>query len=79
MKNTGKSNHNSGNSHLSVSSSISSVHKTSFDRDFPPLGAEERQKDTEIGRVPSPKSGTSIQNMPICSSAGLLMEGGRQP
>lgn len=72
LKNIGKSNHNNGNSRLAVSSPISSVHKASFDRDFPSLGAEERQKDPEIGRVPSPGMGTAIQNLPTGSSAGIV-------
>lgn len=71
LKNGGKSNHNNGNSRLAVSSPISSVHKASFDRDFPSLGAEERQKDPEIGRVPSPGLGTAIQSLPTGSSAGI--------
>lgn len=71
LKNIDKGNHNNGNSRLAVSSPISSVHKASFDRDFPSLGAEERQKDPEIGRVPSPGLGTAIQNLPTGSSAGI--------
>ncbi|KAI7737727.1 hypothetical protein M8C21_029626 [Ambrosia artemisiifolia] len=52
---------------------ISSV-KTAFERDFPSLGAEEKQ-DSEIGRVPSPGLSSAIQSLPIGSSAVIGGDG----
>uniref|UniRef100_A0A5B7ABG0 Mediator of RNA polymerase II transcription subunit 1 n=1 Tax=Davidia involucrata TaxID=16924 RepID=A0A5B7ABG0_DAVIN len=57
-------NHN-GNGVLPGGSDISSGHKASFERDFPSLGAEERQATPEIGRVPSPGLSTAIQSLSI--------------
>ncbi|KAK3002129.1 hypothetical protein RJ639_022292 [Escallonia herrerae] len=64
-----KNNHNNGNAMLAVGSPLGGVHKTAFERDFPSLGAEERQSDPEIGRVPSPGLSTAIQSLPVGTSA----------
>ncbi|XP_071725626.1 uncharacterized protein [Rutidosis leptorrhynchoides] len=55
-----KSSHNNG--------PISSV-KTSFEKDFPSLGQDEKHADSDIGRVPSPGLSSAIQSLPIGSSA----------
>ncbi|KAK9071009.1 hypothetical protein SSX86_009577 [Deinandra increscens subsp. villosa] len=47
--------------------------KIAFERDFPSLGAEERQKDPEIGRVSSPGLSSAIQSLP--NSAGIGGDG----
>ncbi|KAJ4964400.1 hypothetical protein NE237_024339 [Protea cynaroides] len=48
---------------------VSSIHKAAFERDFPSLGAEERQAGADIGRVSSPGLSTAVQSLPIGSSA----------
>lgn len=60
-----KSSHNNG--------SISSV-KTSFERDFPSLGADEKP-DSDIGRVPSPGLSSAIQSLPIGNSSVIGGDG----
>lgn len=67
--NANNKSHNNGNS------VVRSVHKASFERDFPSLGAEERQVDPEIKRVPSPVLSSTIQNLPIGSSAVIGGDG----
>ncbi|XP_008801035.2 uncharacterized protein LOC103715244 isoform X1 [Phoenix dactylifera] len=49
---------------LSGASIISGISKTSFERDFPSLGAEEKPGPPEIGRVSSPGLSSAIQNLP---------------
>ncbi|XP_076887539.1 uncharacterized protein LOC143537717 isoform X1 [Bidens hawaiensis] len=48
--------------------------KTAFERDFPSLGAEEKQTDGEIGRVPSPGL-SAIQSLPIGNTAVIGGDG----
>lgn len=48
-----------------VGNIISNKHKSSFDRDFPTLGAEEKQGIPEIGRVSSPGLSTACQSLPM--------------
>ncbi|KAL1831808.1 hypothetical protein DCAR_0101820 [Daucus carota subsp. sativus] len=69
MNSFDKSNYNNGSSLLAGSSAISTVRKAAFDRDFPSLGADERQTDYELRRVPSPGLSTNMQNLPIGYSA----------
>ncbi|XP_023730584.2 uncharacterized protein LOC111878307 isoform X2 [Lactuca sativa] len=64
-----KNNHNNGRS-----VGIGNV-KISFERDFPSLGAEEKQIDGEIGRVPSPGLTTAIQSLPIGNTAVIGGDG----
>ncbi|KAI7745345.1 hypothetical protein M8C21_027957, partial [Ambrosia artemisiifolia] len=45
--------------------------KFPFEEDFPFLGSEEKQVDSEIGRVPSPGLSSAIQSLPVGSSAGI--------
>ncbi|KAI3788965.1 hypothetical protein L2E82_01748 [Cichorium intybus] len=49
--------------------------KIAFERDFPSLGAEEKQTDGEIGRVPSPGLTTAIQSLPIGNAAVIGGDG----
>lgn len=42
--------------------------KISFERDFPSLGSEEKQVDSDIGRLPSPGLSSVMQNLPVGSS-----------
>ncbi|KAJ9561426.1 hypothetical protein OSB04_006586, partial [Centaurea solstitialis] len=49
--------------------------KTSFERDFPSLGADEKQGDPDIGRVPSPGLSSAIQSLPIGNSAVIGGDG----
>ncbi|XP_057755093.1 uncharacterized protein LOC130974300 isoform X2 [Arachis stenosperma] len=74
-KSGGSSNQNNGNDILS-GGSISSVQKAFFDKDFPSLGAEEKQGIAEIGRVPSPGLGSAAsQSLPVGNSALIRGEG----
>ncbi|XP_026388262.1 uncharacterized protein LOC113283269 isoform X3 [Papaver somniferum] len=50
---------------------LNNIHKTTFDRDFPSLGAEERQGVPEIGRVSSPGLGSAAQSLAMGTSAVL--------
>lgn len=68
MNSSSKSHYNNGSSRLSGSSAINSVRKTSFDRDFPSLGADDRQTDFGARRVPSPGLSMNGQSLPIGSS-----------
>lgn len=76
-KSGGSSNHNNGNDVLSVGSVGSSIQKAVFDKDFPSLGAEEKQVIAELGRVSSPGLGAtaSQQSLPVGSSALIGGEG----
>ncbi|KAI5435931.1 uncharacterized protein LOC127118861 [Lathyrus oleraceus] len=76
-KSGGSSNHNNGNDVLSVGSVGSSIQKAVFDKDFPSLGAEEKQVIAEMGRVSSPGLGAtaSQQSLPVGSSALIGGEG----
>ncbi|KAL2339841.1 hypothetical protein Fmac_007781 [Flemingia macrophylla] len=75
-KSGGNSNQNSSNDLLSGNSIGSSIQKAVFNKDFPSLGAEERQGITEIGRVSSPGLGvTASQTLPVGSSALIGGEG----
>ncbi|XP_008782252.1 uncharacterized protein LOC103701832 [Phoenix dactylifera] len=49
---------------LSGVSISSGIGKTSFERDFPSLGAEEKLGQPEIGRISSPGLTSAIQNLP---------------
>lgn len=60
---TNKSSHSNGGS-------VSSV-KSSFERDFPSLGADEKHVDSDIGRIPSPGLSSAIQSLPMGNS-GLI-------
>ncbi|KAK1386108.1 mediator of RNA polymerase II transcription subunit 1-like [Heracleum sosnowskyi] len=69
INSSNKINFNNGSTHLGGSSAISSVRKATFDRDFPSLGADERQIDYDLRRVPSPGLSSNMQSLPIGYSA----------
>ncbi|KAA8545545.1 hypothetical protein F0562_020329 [Nyssa sinensis] len=75
FSNANKNNHNNGNGVLPGASAISNVQKAAFERDFPSLGAEERQATPEIGRVSSPGLSSAIQSLPIGTSAAIGGDG----
>ncbi|KAL0348273.1 UNVERIFIED_CONTAM: hypothetical protein Sangu_1055100 [Sesamum angustifolium] len=56
---------NNTNGLPSKGSPIGGVNKTTFERDFPSLGAEERAVIPEVGRVPSPGVSSALQSLPI--------------
>lgn len=74
LTSTNKTSHNNGGALRSGGGGNSGV-KTTFERDFPSLGAEEKHMDTEIGRVPSPGLSTAIQSLPIGNSAVIGGDG----
>ncbi|KAK1417647.1 hypothetical protein QVD17_26778 [Tagetes erecta] len=49
--------------------------KTAFERDFPSLGAEEKQTDAEVGRIPSPGLSSAIQSLPLGNSVVIGGDG----
>ncbi|XP_023739692.1 uncharacterized protein LOC111887777 [Lactuca sativa] len=61
-------------SDLSIANKSSNV-KTSFERDFPSLGTDEKQVDNDIGRVPSPGLSSAIQSLPIGNPAVIGGDG----
>ncbi|KAA8536518.1 hypothetical protein F0562_028996 [Nyssa sinensis] len=69
--NGNKKTHDNGNGVLPGGNDISSGHKNAFERDFPSLGAEERQATPEIRRVSSPGLSTAIQSLSIGTSSAI--------
>lgn len=69
LNSSNKSNFNNGSTHLAGCNAISSVRKAAFDRDFPSLGADERQIDYDLRRVPSPVLSSNMQSLPVGYSA----------
>ncbi|XP_077224545.1 uncharacterized protein LOC143857897 [Tasmannia lanceolata] len=63
------------NGQLVGGSIVSNIHKASFERDFPSLGAEEKQGVPDICRVSSPGLSTASQSLPICSSTVIGGDG----
>ncbi|KAI3448304.1 hypothetical protein Pfo_004969 [Paulownia fortunei] len=59
---------NNTNSLITKGSPTGEVNKTTFERDFPSLGAEERAFIPEVGRVSSPGLVSVIQTLPIGTS-----------
>ncbi|KAK8492859.1 hypothetical protein V6N11_080676 [Hibiscus sabdariffa] len=72
FSNNSKSHHSTGNGRVS---SPGLSNKSSFERDFPSLGAEERQLGSEIGRVSSPGSSNPVQSLPLGTSPGTGSDG----
>ncbi|XVE48709.1 hypothetical protein DITRI_Ditri01bG0024000 [Diplodiscus trichospermus] len=62
-----KSNHSNDNGLLSIASPVVG-NKSSFERDFPVLGAEERQVGSEVAWVSSPVLITAVQSLPVGNS-----------
>ncbi|XP_022748570.1 mucin-17-like [Durio zibethinus] len=65
---TNQSNHSSGNGLLSIASTAVGD-KSAFERDFPVLGADERQVGSEIGRISSPGLSFAVKSLPVGTSA----------
>ncbi|KAK8492860.1 hypothetical protein V6N11_080676 [Hibiscus sabdariffa] len=77
FSNNSKSHHSTGNVGYEIGrvSSPGLSNKSSFERDFPSLGAEERQLGSEIGRVSSPGSSNPVQSLPLGTSPGTGSDG----
>lgn len=56
-------------------SGVGSIQKAAFEKDFPSLGAEEKQGVPEVGRVSSPGLSSAVQNLPVASSTLIGGEG----
>lgn len=56
-------------------STMRGVQKVAFEKDFPSLGAEEKQVVSDVGRVSSPVFSTAVQSLPIGSSGLIGGEG----
>ncbi|KAI7747677.1 hypothetical protein M8C21_029015 [Ambrosia artemisiifolia] len=61
--------------HNNCGSLVSGNVKSSFERDFPSLGADEKHVDNDIGRVSSPGLSSVIQSLPIGNSAVIGGDG----
>ncbi|KAG7599391.1 hypothetical protein ISN44_As06g035730 [Arabidopsis suecica] len=75
LKNGGSSNSYNGNGVLSGPSIGNSFQRTGFDKDFPSLGAEEKQNGQDVVRVSSPGISSAVQNLPVGNSALIGGEG----
>ncbi|KAJ4965306.1 hypothetical protein NE237_017155 [Protea cynaroides] len=73
--NNNSNNHSNSNGLLGGATIVSSIHKAAFERDFPSLGAEEKQAGPDIGRVSSPGLSTAVQSLPIGTSAVIGGDG----
>ncbi|KAL5715278.1 hypothetical protein ACHQM5_017117 [Ranunculus cassubicifolius] len=67
-----KNNHHSSHNGSAGGSKIVNIHKTTFERDFPSLGVEERQG---VERVASPGLSISAQSLPMGTSAMIMGNG----
>lgn len=65
MSTVNKTIHSNGDGQLASGIVTSSVQKAAFDRNFPSLGAEDKQGAPDIGRVTSPGLTSAIQSLPI--------------
>ena len=65
MSTASKTIQSNGDGQLSSAIVTSSVQKAAFDRNFPSLGAEDKQGAPDIGRVTSPGLTSAIQSLPI--------------
>uniref|UniRef100_A0A1D1XU61 Protein HIR1 n=1 Tax=Anthurium amnicola TaxID=1678845 RepID=A0A1D1XU61_9ARAE len=59
----------------SSGSHVSGIGKASFEKDFPSLGAEDKQRPPEISRVCSPGPSSAVQNLPLCTSGIIGVNG----
>lgn len=64
-----------GNGTLVAGSVVTGIHKSTFERDFPSLGAEEKQGVPEVGRVSSPGLTSVSQSLPLGTAAVIGGEG----
>ncbi|KAH0460396.1 hypothetical protein IEQ34_011059 [Dendrobium chrysotoxum] len=60
--------HNSSNGILS-SGMVANITKSTFERDFPSLGVEEKHWGSDFGGVSSLGLSTAINNLPVCASS----------
>ncbi|KAG5245870.1 mediator of RNA polymerase II transcription [Salix suchowensis] len=75
LKNGSGNTHTNGNVLISGDSFGSSSQKAVFEKDFPSLGSEDRQGVPDIARVSSPGLSSSVQSLPVGSSALIVGEG----
>ncbi|KAJ6352811.1 hypothetical protein OIU76_001928 [Salix suchowensis] len=75
LKNGSGNTHANGNVLISGDSFGSSSQKAVFEKDFPSLGSEDRQGVPDIARVSSPGLSSSVQSLPVGSSALIVGEG----
>ena len=75
LKNGSGNTHTNGSIVISGDSFGSSSQKAVFEKDFPSLGSEDRQGVPDIARVSSPGLSSSVQSLPVGSSALIVGEG----
>ncbi|KAJ6774309.1 C-JUN-AMINO-TERMINAL KINASE-INTERACTING PROTEIN [Salix purpurea] len=75
LKNGSGNTHTNGNVLISGDSFGSSSQKAVFEKDFPSLGSEDRQGVPDLARVSSPGLSSSVQSLPVGSSALIVGEG----
>ncbi|KAL1820324.1 hypothetical protein ACET3Z_015193 [Daucus carota] len=75
LKGGSSSNRSSDNGVLSGGSNMRGVQKVAFEKDFPSLGAEEKQVVSDVGRMTSPLISTAVQSLPIGTSGLIGGEG----
>lgn len=63
-----RSGHDSSNGIPSRGSITTGISKSSFERDFPSLGAEEKNVGSDVARVVSPGLSAAIHNLPLTAS-----------
>lgn len=54
---------------------VTGITKSTFERDFPSLGAEEKRSGSDLVRISSPGSSTAIHNLPASTSAIIGSDG----
>lgn len=74
LKRTG---HDSSNGFQSMGGSvrISGMTKSSFEKEFPSLGAEEKHAGSDVIRASSPGSSTALHNLPVTASTIIGADG----
>ncbi|KAH0453906.1 hypothetical protein IEQ34_018230 [Dendrobium chrysotoxum] len=60
--------HDSSNNITSGGSIVTGISKSSFERDFPMLGAEEKHLGSDVASVASPGLSNAIHNLPVAAS-----------
>lgn len=78
LKNYSNGNHSNTNNDVISGRGIGgSIHDAVFEKDFPSLGAEERQGVPDIGRISSPSFSTAVQILPAGNNSSLIGGEGR--
>lgn len=67
--------HDSTNGVQSVGSRVNVINKSSFEREFPSLVAEEKHVGSDLPRVSSPCLSTAIHNLPVTASTIIGADG----